>query len=84
MSVHLTGNAARRQAGFQIGKVCKSRTHSSMHPCHGFVRIKRSYHLKKGSTFYGVKVIVSVTHMPLCPVSEQSVMVARSLCPVGS
>jgi hypothetical protein len=32
---------------------------------------------------YGVKFIVSVMHMPFCPSLEQSVIVARSLWPVG-
>ena len=33
---------------------------------------------------YGVNLIESVIHMPFCPSLEQSVIVARSLCPLGS
>src|ERR671931_276487 len=34
--------------------------------------------------FYGVNLSVCVTHVPFCPSREQRVMVARSLCPLGS
>ena len=37
----------------------------------------------KKSFLYGVKLNESVTQVPFCPVSEQSVTVTRSLCPVG-
>ena len=40
--------------------------------------------LTPSPVFYGLKLIASDTHVPLTPLFEHTVIVARSLCPVGS